>query len=320
MTINPDATGSLNFTGYRLIAGFVVAEDNPSLETLYFHSGLAGHIDGSVRGFILTNLSNLQAFTAPTVKALEGGIEFRDLPKLETINMPALLTPAYIHLDNLPRLKDILVSSFGIRAYFDVKLRNLESLESVDPFFSVGFPQQSVSVEGIPNVHQLSYSLGEAGTVSITGNGNLSLSYDCSTESCAELANSPRKLTVKDLTVSGAASISRDYSQGGAETNITVGTFTAMSNTFSDLSIDFTRLTTLQVVDNPNLVTLSFGPTARLYSLTNINISKNPALRLNSTTSRLLPAGEQPVTTTFIWPDQDATSMEFDGQFDDSFL
>ncbi|KAK3693403.1 hypothetical protein B0T22DRAFT_532662 [Podospora appendiculata] len=307
----------------RLINGSFIAENNRFLESLHLDSGgLSEHSDGSVRrGIILSNLSSLLQFSAPTIFVMdEGGIDMRDLPTLEAIEMPGLMIPGYIHLDNLPRLIRSFSNPSGIRTLTDVAVHDV-GLDSVDPYFSVGYKGLSISVDGIPNVHKLNYELTDAHTVRISGNGNLSILFSCAT--CSTMINRERKLVIKDLSLSGVASMSQNYSDGVSLSNITVGTITASNNTFSDIFIDFTELTSLHVVDNPNLVSLRFGSSANSYynEGTEITISNNPRLKMNSTTpDGLIFDGQHASGSTFIWPEGNTSSMVFEGPFDNNFL
>ena len=316
--ITPEASGDLDFRGHGDIDGTVVAENNRLLKTLHFEQTRLT-LDGPVSGFILKNLANFVSL-ASDVRAYGTNLSLEALPLLDTININTGSIFDDIHLNKLPMLRNLQVHpKVGLRSTV-IDVRDV-GLNSVDSFFRIGYGNDSIFVAGIPNVNNLSYSLFEARTVSINGNGNLSLLFNCTW--CEDgSAKEPRVLATTELTVSGLSSFSRNHARQarGPPATVTLGTLRAIKNPFTTLNIDFTNLNSLIVQDNPNLESIRFNGSASSYTWADIVITGNPKLRLNSSEAFQLPEATTSLYPTFFWPLNDSSSMIFKGAFSNEFL
>ncbi len=186
--------------------------------------------------------------------------------------------------------------------------------------FRVGFSAKTISVDGIPNVKNLSYSLWRTKDVSIRGSGTLAFNFnntDCEDDvSVLPLSNTT------SLTVTGIGVLKRIDDREGRILKLIVDTFTAANNSFTSLPIDFSNLTSLYITDNSELQTLSYNGNFTSYSWKDIVIRGNPKLKLNSTVAKLGELSHTPDrhTSTWVWPSVDVSSMEFAGPFDNTFL
>ena len=316
IVITPDASGDLDFRGHGDINGVVMADNNPLLKTLRFDHRPA--LDGPVSGFILKNLSSFVSLSSD-VRVDADNLSLEALPLLETVNLPTSSIYGDIRLSKLPRLKALQdLPKYGLRSKF-IDIRDV-GLNSLDSFFEIGYWNVSIFVAGIPNINSLSYSLFSAKTVSISGNGNLSLVFNCSW--CGdEGSKETRTLSTQYLTVSGLSSISRNYDhQGRVYPTLTVGSLRAVGNSFKTLDIDFADLKNLTVQDNPNLEGFRFNGNASNYSWSDIVITGNPKLRLNSSANIDQTGAIFNTYPTFFWPANDTSSMVFQGAFSNEFL
>lgn len=135
-------------------------------------------------------------------------------------------------------------------------------------------------------------------------------------------------MELRNLLVSGLSELTRPWRHRDGTSNqttlqgvgsIRLGNFTAVANNFTSLTLDFEGLGGLHVVDNPKLETLLFRlDAAAQYEWTDIVITGNPLLKLNSTV--LAKASNRTLVPSLIWPTRNVSSMVFEGSFDNAFL
>ena len=275
-------------------------------------------------------MRNLTAFTSlsfPYVLTLRGGIVFDDLPLLQMVNLSMLRLVLDTRLKDLPQLRTFSVDPtwFGSAGFTEVKNIGISSL---DQLFRIGFFNDDISIEGIPNVKSLAYTLFEAQSVSIRGDGDLALSFDCT--ACTSALNPLRQEKASSIEISGANSVVRNRTADDSEVPVAtadgevaeliVGTFAAERNTFASLPLDFTNLSSLYILDNANLTTLWFNANFSHYAWKDIVIRGNPKLRMNSTAVIPYTLRSPSLNTTWVWPSVDVGSMTFEGPFDNDFL
>jgi hypothetical protein len=318
VTLTPVASGDLNFTNFGMIEGSVIGRNIPSLKSLYFESGyLWDLLDGSIDNIYLQNLTAFQKITAPNMTSIFGALSLEDLPSLETVDMQNLDMVFSLTLSELPKLKNFLVAEENFGSGGDVTIKNV-ALDSLDRIFNIGFRQRRVSVDGIPNVNTLAYSLYDSETVTINGNGKLAMQFNCT--NCDRQRNALRRLRVGSLTVSGLASLSRNHTEVGSTQNLAIGNLTATRNFFTTLPIDFDSLNGLYIQDNENLTSLMYHPNFSSYNWTDIVISGNPKLRLTAAAKPKSLPGADGLGTSWVWPTKNVSRMVFDGSFDNAFL
>ncbi len=154
--------------------------------------------------------------------------------------------------------------------------------------FRVGFLAENISVDGIPNHKNLSYSLWTTKDVSIHGNGNLTFNFN-NTDCKHQISVLPWFYTSSIIVATGLGTLQRIDDRQGRILKLLVGTFTATNNSFSNLPIDFTNLTNLTnlyIINNPELETLSYNTNFTRDMWKDIVIRGNPKLKLNSTIAK----------------------------------
>lgn len=319
ITIGREASGAIHFSNVDLLLnGAITAQDNPFLTSLAFTSTI--ETDGAIGrmgALTLRNLTGLISVSAPDMWETRGFL-LQDLPSLESVNFPALrLMWREFHLKGLPKLRSFIHGAppgwpFIVSA--DSHIKDV-GLEDIDKFVTSG-DDRNITVEGIPNVKLLTYDSMRAANVTIRGNGNLTLHFDCTF--CTLRTNMLHEIRATSLTVSGlgAMDISQDvFIKDGAIKKFDVGTFRAAQNSFTLLPIKFSKLNTLHIVDNPNLSALSMDVEFPSYSWKEIVITGNPNLHLNSSDYFWSGGG-----TTWMWPSGNISTMVFDGPFANHFL
>ena len=320
VTIGAGASGAIELRDFGIIKGAVVAQDNPALTSLLVQGGnvFDGGIDGSVQHLILRNLSSLTAVSAPTLRLMDGDLAFYNLPSLQNVSLPRLTIVANLHLVGLPKLETFTVDPVSLGSSGALEVVDV-GLDSIDALFSAGLHARNVTVDGIDHVNHLEYSLFQSENVTIRGNGDLRVTFDCT--GCGGDVNRGRQQTAASLTVSGASSVRRNHTLGGQVDSLVVGSFTATQNVATTLPIDFSNLTSLAIVDNPALVALGYNYNFTDYGWQDILISGNPNLTLKSAGTRGTDWPSPPeLGQVWIWPSRNVSSMVFDGPFDNAFL
>lgn len=318
VTIGPDAKGSLEFRNVGLLNGSISAQNNPALTSLSFkYDDPHFNLDGWVKDIVMQNLTAFTSFSFPYILTMLGSIVFDNLPSLETVNLSMLNLFQDTRLKELPELRTFLVNPVAFGSAGDIEVKNV-GINSLDEILRIGFGNDNVYIDGIPNVKSLAYNLAKAQNVSIHGGGDLALSFDCT--ACTVMTNPERKETVLSIGISGASSVDRNDTTNGRVLEIVVDTFTAKQNTFTSLPIDFTNLSSLYVIDNVNLTTLWSNANFTKYGWKDITISGNPNLRMNSTTVLPNTLRLPSLNSTWVWPSVDVSSMTFEGPFGHSFL
>ena len=283
VTIGKGASGAIEFNNVDLLLfGSVTAEDNPSLTSLTFARDIldAGPVT-KMGAFTLRNLTGLISVSALHMWETRG-FWLQGLPSLETANVPALrLMWNEFHLEGLPKLRSFIHGAPPRRPFIvsdDSYIKDV-GLANIDKFATSG-DHQNISVVGIPNVKLLTYDSMIAANVTIRGGGNLTLNFDCT--DCSTATNLLREIRAASLTVSGLGAMGKNLSKGAELKKFDIGTFSATRNSFALLPLEFNNLSTLHIVDNPNLSTLWFDRAFSSYTWKEIVISGNPNLRLNS--------------------------------------
>lgn len=318
LIISPEASGSIAFKYLEFINGSIYAEDSPGLTSLSLDRSdpRVEVLSGRVYDVVIRNLTAVESFSFPYVPGISlDSVLFENLPSLHTINISDGF-PIDFRLRRLPSLRNLLLSRcfFGVTGSIEV---NDVGLSSIDMLFQIGFAAKSISVDGIPNVTNLSYSLWTTKDVSIRGNGNLRFNFN-NTDCDGEISALPWSNT-SSIVVTGLGALERIDDREDRVLKLYVGTFTATNNSFSHLPIDFTNLTNLYITDNPELETLSYNANFTRYRWNDIVIRGNPKLKLTSSVEEPSYAFERHIST-WVWPSVDISSIELDGQFDNAFL
>jgi hypothetical protein len=325
VTISKDASGHLNLINFGVIKGSLTASDNSNLASLFLDHGASKQLASGhwrkVNKIIIRNLSSFTSFSAPSVDLGSGELTFENLPKLEMIDIREDQNFYSIQLSRLPNLKQIAGNRLGwFSASQSIILKDLGS-SSIGNFFNWGYSAKNIVAKGIPNVNDLVYRVSRAKKVTVSGNGNLSLVFDCT--GCNAFTNILREETIDSLSVSGLSFLTRNRTIGGHVHNLTIGTFTARGNSFTTLPLDFTNLTSLYIEDNTNLTTIVVNSNFSHYNWQDIVIKGNPKLRLtsNSAANSFDPKSYKDVLVSyFVWPTVDLSTMVLEGAFGNDFL
>jgi hypothetical protein len=315
VVISSTASGRLEFVNHGSLAGGVIAEENPSLEGLFFESGYppSDFTDGSINDVTLRNLSSFQTLVAPKIGRMSGSLIIEKLPALVTVEMPKLYIVKTLHLKSLPLLKQVKFSpnSFGARS--EITVEDV-GLNSIDPILNIG-SGQNISINGIPNVDNATLSIWRGNHVNIHGNGHLAMTFNC--PFCQGGYNPAHEVSAISLSVSGLSLPSRNDTGNQLIRNLTFGSFSATKNSFEVLPIEFDDLRSLYVQDNPNLSSILFNrPGSAAYGWKEIVITNNTNLRMASAVVKNILEEN----TIFKWPENTVNTMVFDGQFDNAFL
>ncbi|KAK4449880.1 hypothetical protein QBC34DRAFT_437929 [Podospora aff. communis PSN243] len=331
VVVAPSASGDLNISYHRYINGNFIAENAPLLQALVLEQINASTQRALTKNIVLRNLSSLSQFTHH-VRSVDS-LTFQDLPSLEMVDLSPVNLFGALELENLPKLQKILLAKDSpVTVATNLTVRNVDfDSDAISSLLSNDFGGKSTAViEGIPNANRLLFGYVERKSVTIKGNGNLSVLFTCSAYDSAMIIDCPfgfganwpvASMHIPDLTISGVSNLTRDSTHSPAE-RITMGTLQAINNTFKTVSPNFENLTSLYLIDNPNLREVRFRPEALNYSWSDIVISGNPELRLKSAHSHNVsfPDTESHLKPVFIWPRQDTSTMVFKGAFDNAFL
>ncbi|KAK1835560.1 hypothetical protein QBC39DRAFT_416126 [Podospora conica] len=334
--IGPNIAGTFTLGDYGIINGSAIAENNPALEKIVF---LEDSSPG--QGFntlVLRNLPQLKSFVLwRRLATLQSDILFQNLPMLEDLDLGYLAAVERIDLVDLPRLQflekpgaDRESIPFGGRGPRHVNIDNV-GFSSIQTFFESGMggtdnpntENSTYRVRGLPNVYNLTIGLVRAASVEIQGNGQLAMLFRCEVD-CGLWG--PQEVEFRNMSVSGLSELSRHWQIGTSNRSknrelksLQIGNFRAIANNFTSLGLDFEGLGGLYIVDNPKLETLLFRmDAAAQYEWTDIVITGNPLLKLNSTVAT--KSSNRTLTPGLIWPTKDVSSMVFEGSFDNAFL
>ena len=320
--IGQDAVGTLELSDFRL-NGSITAKNNPSLTGLVFKSdGPLFRKSDTITTITLSNMAKLKNFSFPDLGEA-GSLILRDLAALEVFEMPSLYeirdTLQIRDIPSLQHFKPNLKTSSSPFAAGKTEIKNV-GLSSLDEFFNSTLPGRSMTVEDVSNVKTINILNSTIDNLSILGKGNLVLNFGC--PDCKYEGYIFKSVLVKSLTVSGLGDMHRNQTRDGY-TTVTLGNFTARQNSFKYLPLDFFNLTSLYVLDNPDLESMSYDWNSWNYPWKDIVIKGNPKLRMTSIargSGTSLNATADKLMSTFIWPDGPVSTMVFDGTFDNLFL
>lgn len=337
--IGPNITGTFTLADYGRVDGSAIAENNPALEKIVLleTKDYSGQMFDAL---IIRNLPQLRSIVREhdSSGTLTSNVIFQNLPSLEDLDVGPLGGIQRIDLVDLPRLTSLTKRD---RKYIGITPRGSRHLRidnagfsSIDDFFRSTWcngqpnaPSSTYRTRGLPNVYNLTFGLAGADIVEIQGNGQLAMSTQYVESGCS-MPSSYFNMELRNLLVSGLSELTRPWRHRDGTSNqttlqgvgsIRLGNFTAVANNFTSLTLDFEGLGGLHVVDNPKLETLLFRlDAAAQYEWTDIVITGNPLLKLNSTV--LAKASNRTLVPSLIWPTRNVSSMMFEGSFDNAFL
>ena len=334
--IGPNITGTFTLAEYGRVNGSAIAENNPALEKIVLLE-TKGYVGQMFNALIVRNIPQLKSFVleknSPGV--LQSNVSFQNLPLLEDLDVGPLVSVRRIDLVDLPRLTYLTETTREVIPFRPTGPRHLNidniGFPSINGFFeSTGCqdPNQPLStyhVMGLPNVYNLTFGLPGADSVEIQGNGQLAMKIQYVVGGCL-VTPSEYSMKFGNLLVSGLSELTRHWRHDASLQSklqevgsLRLGNFTAVANNLTSLALDFEGLGGLFVVDNPKLETLLFRLDATAqYDWTDIVITGNPLLKLNSTVSA--QTSNRTLVPSLIWPSRDTSSMVFEGSFDNAFL
>ncbi|KAK0745913.1 hypothetical protein B0T18DRAFT_139642 [Schizothecium vesticola] len=335
--VGPNITGTFTLANYGRVNGSAIAENNPALEKIVLLE-TKGYLGQMFNALIVRNIPQLKSFVLEKYSpgVLQSNVSFHNLPTLEDLDVGPLVSVRRIDLVNLPRLTYLTETKREVVPFLPPGPRHLNidnvGFFSIDGFFETTWcsgdrntPLSTYRARGLPNVYNLTFSLAGADSVEIQGNGQLAMSIQNGEGTCG-ITPSEFSMEFGNLLVSGLSELSRYWrhdtsfrSKRQEVGSLRLGNFTAVANNFTSLSLDFEGLRGLHVVDNPKLDTLLFRlDAAAQYDWTNIVITGNPLLKLNSTVST--QSSNRTLVPSLIWPARDTSSMVFEGSFDNAFF
>lgn len=338
--IGPNITGTFTLADYGRVDGSAIAENNPALEKIVLleTKDYSGQMFDAL---IIRNLPQLKSFVLErdiSPAAIHSNVTFQNLPLLENLDVGPLGGVQRIDLVDLPRLTYLTDRNRSYVGFMPFGPRHLKidniGFSSIDYFFeSTGcdiYEERKTALStyrarGLPNVYNLKFGLPRADSVEIRGNGQLVMSMQYVIGGCF-VDVSEFTMEFRNLLVSGLSELTRYWRRDESYRSriqevgsLRLGTFTAVSNNFTSLTLDFEGLGGLHVVDNPKLDTLLFRlDAAAQYEWTDIVITGNPLLKLKSTVSA--KTSNRTLVPSLIWPTRNVSSMVFEGSFDNAFL
>lgn len=337
--LGPNIAGTFTLADYGRVDGSAIAENNPALEKIVFLE--TKYYSGQMfDALIIRNLPQLRSIVREheSPGTLLSNVIFQNLPSLEDLDVGPLGGIQRIDLVDLPRLTSLTKRDrkyIGITPPGPRHLRiDNAGFSSIDDFFRSTWcngqpnaPASTYRTRGLPNVYNLTFGLAGADIVEIQGNGQLAMSTQYVESGCS-MPSSYFNMKLRNLLVSGLSELTRPWRHSDGTSNqttlqgvgsIRLGNFTAVANNFTSLTLDFEGLGGLHVVDNPRLDTLLFRlDAAAQYEWTDIVITGNPLLKLNSTVSA--KTSNRTLVPSLIWPTRNVSSMVFEGSFDNAFL
>jgi len=171
LIISPEASRFIAFKHLELINGSIYAQDSPGLTSLSLDRSDSNPPSGGIYDVVIRNLTAFESFSFPYVpsKILDSML-FENLPLLHTINISSRVVPNDFRLRSLPSLQNLLLAPCGFGVTGSIEVNDV-GISSIDMLFKLGFSAKNISVDGIPNVKNLSYALWKTKDVSIRGNG-----------------------------------------------------------------------------------------------------------------------------------------------------
>ncbi|KAH8897618.1 hypothetical protein GQ53DRAFT_817910 [Thozetella sp. PMI_491] len=238
VAISSTASGDLRITDQRSIRT-ITAENNTLLKTLVLDTDVNSSPPRQSALFIsLQNLASLEYFTW-TAESTTGNVLIRDLPAIKSINMSSLRSARRLSLENLPSLETLLVNKDGFVAtdksdpWGGLNLQDLP-LGSVDNVLNHGTSGQ-VHLDTLRNVQHITLNSFRQGPISIYGNENLSVLFDCS--ACSVEKNKNNEISAEQLKLSGIAWIGRTPRSNPVR-NLSFGTLWATSIVMKSEKLD----------------------------------------------------------------------------------
>jgi len=324
IVISPQTQTGLNLTVPIPWGGEVVAQDNPFLTSLRFSNSHGPFLTR----LVLSNLSSIVSISGPNLDSDLFGrqIILENLPNLAIIEMPKISRINGVSFRNLPKLKSLTLGGESLRSvHSEFEVINV-GLDSIDAIFNIGGYADNVTIDGIPNVDSLEFAIEKSSNrVIINGNDKLNLRF--------QVVDPEVNMTFHDLTLSGVASLSRNYTpppdnpnvkpvrRGLAKQQLLVDTFVAANNTFTSLPILFDNLARIYITNNTNLQSLMYNKKWSSFNISHIEITQNPKLVFSPTPEQLDNPAYINYTQTWTWPTGgDIDTLILEGNFDSDFL
>jgi hypothetical protein len=303
----------LRLSGYDSVKGLLSCENSAVLQGLFMDSkSMSGLDKSSSWSLTLRNLSSLTILEIPQLGSENGNWFLEDLPELESINLHSLPSTNNFQISNAPKLRDFQFMSDALRPQHNLEISNV-GLTSLDPIFHRPAPAKNITIHGIPNIRNLTYSYISAEKVEIHGNNNLSLEF-------SYISGLGREIKADSMILTGLRSLVRNNNQSVDRPGlsyINFGILNLTRNSFTTLDLGIDAINSLYLEDNPNLRNITFHQIWPFYNWSEIVIKGNPNLQLESSTQ---PTGSAGPNYAFIWPLYDVQTMIFEGPFPNSFL
>jgi hypothetical protein len=292
----------------------------------------------SVESLSLHGLTELTSLTFPETFSF-GSLVLSDLPNLENFNITTqgfsrepegLYIADEFHLSKLPKLESVsstgIVSMNGNMSLDEVPLKNTRF-----SLYGGGYAVRELEIHDDKHIQHLSiqnyYPPGGASRFSdnrlwyfaVTGTGNTSLSMDTSKE--YDAYSSPRPW---NISLSGLSSL--DYMRSDWD-GLVADDFHIYATNIEELDLKLHEATRLRITDNPALKTILFPTEFANIDFQEIDISRNPMLKLEAgyspktfTDGGRVPYDSQDGRDTFFWPARNVQTMTFEGNFGSDFL
>lgn len=265
--------------------------------------------------FYLGEFPGLANLSLPRLKTIEGGFNTWILRNLTYLDITDLESVGYMRLDavglktlrhkQLRQVTGDLDRTKGRMVYV-----TSADVDNVDSIFSYPLDtgNSTVGFDLLPNVRNVTLGVASAGYVSMTGNGNLTV-----TLGGAETT----EMTIMNFTLpSGLKSIQRSDKLR----NLTVDRFdafpTGIDKSLSDLFLPFDQLGALNMQGEWEVERLILPPQAANWTGFQLKIKNCSALHLTSQFE--MPGDDK--TQTWYWPQKDMMSIDIEGNVHSEFL
>ena len=153
------------------------------------------------------------------------------------------------------------------------------------------------------------------------GTGNTSLSVRPLSVDNEELLSLPAPWNISISRLSSLEYIDSDWD------DLRAGDFHIYDTRIEELELRLKKVTRLRITDNPVLKTIRFGRNSEKFEYKEIDISRNPMLKLEASYGpKRYDDGGRPLDSvqdghdTFYWPVHNVKKMTFQGDFDSAFL
>lgn len=319
ITIMASLNESISLEGVQIITGNLASENcsiahdpSPNGTAISIFSSTLTNIHGDFMGFDCISAANI---SFPNLKTVGGGFDVVNFWSLTYLDITKLDSVGYFHL-RAPALRTLLHNELrNVTGAHGSKKVFLEetSLSSVDSFFrnplDIGDSCAGVWTSFYnykPMLTNFTFGFARAGTLSIIGNGSLTVALGGSETTSMAITN----LTF----VMGTAGLTRNPKLA----NLEIETVSLNGyNNFTDLLLPVDRMSNLDVEHETVLTRLELPPQAVNYTNFSFTAKSNDNLNFSS---QFTTDTDGSTRQTWYWPQKDMNAITIWGNVATSFL